>query len=51
MLVVGYLTEYRVGGERRGEWSIRDWTTDSMSTRETNLAFTFIMNNSLAVKS
>ena len=43
MLVMGYLTEYRVGRGERGEGS-RDWTTDSMSTRETNLDFTFIID-------
>ena len=42
MLVVGYLTEYRVGGERRGERgeeSSRDWRQENMHYRRTNLAF------------
>ena len=45
MLVVGYLTEYRVRRERRGEErrESRLERTNSMSTRETNLAFTFII--------
>ena len=44
MLVVGYLTEYRVGRveqrveERRGE-SSRDWRQENMHYRRTNLAF------------